>query len=220
MLTRVFAVPEIRCQKALLATGNTGDAEAAMNWLVSECTWDPATFVLTLLLPVLYFSSHTWKVRLWRQRHPDRTLTRAKYPADPDIDAPIDLSAYALASGGSGSGAAAAAPDTSALEDMGFSKAQAIKALRVNGGNIEIAVAWLFENPDDPGEEPGAASAESDAGPSGGSTGAGAPAGDSSLPALYKLKSFISHKGPSVHSGHYVAHVRKLDSDDGWVLFK
>jgi ubiquitin carboxyl-terminal hydrolase 5/13 len=42
------------------------------------------------------------------------------------------------------------------------------------------------------------------------------PAGSSSLPAKYNLKAFISHKGPSVHSGHYVAHI-KVGSD--WVLF-
>lgn len=42
------------------------------------------------------------------------------------------------------------------------------------------------------------------------------PAGTSSLPANYELKAFISHKGPSVHSGHYVAHIR-VGND--WVLF-
>ncbi|KAJ8689680.1 ubiquitin C-terminal hydrolase Ubp14 [Pleurotus ostreatus] len=31
------------------------------------------------------------------------------------------------------------------------------------------------------------------------------------------LKAFISHKGPSVHSGHYVAHIRVDDTN--WVLF-
>ena len=28
--------PKVRCQKALLATGNSGDAEAAMNWLFAH----------------------------------------------------------------------------------------------------------------------------------------------------------------------------------------
>jgi ubiquitin carboxyl-terminal hydrolase 5/13 len=32
--------------------------------------------------------------------------------------------------------------------------------------------------------------------------------------------AFISHKGPSVHSGHYVAHIRKGAAAQGeWVLF-
>jgi len=36
------------------------------------------------------------------------------------------------------------------------------------------------------------------------------------VPAKYRLKAFVSHKGPSVHSGHYVAHIRVGDE---WVLF-
>ena len=43
-------------------------------------------------------------------------------------------------------------------------------------------------------------------------------AGSRDLPALYRLKAFVSHKGPSVHSGHYVAHVRTGGQDE-WVLF-
>lgn len=38
----------------------------------------------------------------------------------------------------------------------------------------------------------------------------------SSLPANYQFQSIISHKGTSVHCGHYVAHVFK---DQEWVLF-
>lgn len=38
--------------------------------------------------------------------------------------------------------------------------------------------------------------------------------------AEYGLASFINHKGPSVHCGHYVAHVREGDGKGGkgWVL--
>lgn len=53
--------------------------------------------------------------------------------------------------------------------------------------------------------------------------------GSSTLPATYRLKAFISHKGPSVHSGHYVATVRQpqaglrgadgANKEDEWVLF-
>lgn len=56
--------------------------------------------------------------------------------------------------------------------------------------------------------------------------------GTKTLPAKYKLKAFISHKGPSVHSGHYVVHIKHPglvlesssnyvdgDPEDGWVLF-
>ena len=40
--------------------------------------------------------------------------------------------------------------------------------------------------------------------------------GTTEAPVRYALKSFVSHKGPSVHSGHYVAHIRVGDE---WVLF-
>ena len=49
------------------------------------------------------------------------------------------------------------------------------------------------------------------------SSAAPAVGGSSTLPARYRLKAFISHKGPSVHSGHYVAHIRT--EGEGWVLF-
>ena len=50
--------------------------------------------------------------------------------------------------------------------------------------------------------------------------------GSATLPAKYRLKGFISHKGPSVHSGHYVATIRQPQAglnegerEDEWVLF-
>jgi ubiquitin carboxyl-terminal hydrolase 5/13 len=79
----------------------------------------------------------------------------------------------------------------------------------MQGGSVERSIEWLFSHPDDMGDSDATAPAAS------------APSerkvlGSSSLPARYKLSSFISHKGPSVHSGHYVAHVA---TDKGWVLF-
>lgn len=68
---------------------------------------------------------------------------------------------------------------------------------------------WLFNHPDDQGDDgsvPAAPSAPKE------------PLGSSSLPAEYRLKAFISHKGPSVHSGHYVAHIWEGE-ETGWVLF-
>ena len=62
---------------------------------------------------------------------------------------------------------------------------------------------------DDPGEEAGAVVAPS--------ASKDLP-GSSTLPAAYRLKAFISHKGPSPHSGHYVAHVW-TGEEKGWVLF-
>ncbi|PCH32979.1 ubiquitinyl hydrolase [Wolfiporia cocos MD-104 SS10] len=156
--------PTVRCQKALLATGNS-DAEAAMEWLFA---------------------------------HMD----------DPDIDAPIVPP---------GSGSAAPEPpqeQVSMLAEMGFTQAQARKALRETGGDAERAVEWLFSHPEDSGE---------DTAPSAASEAPKATVGGSSeLPAKYRLKAFISHKGPSVHSGHYVAHIRvdgPAVGGESWVLF-
>lgn len=83
-------------------------------------------------------------------------------------------------------------------------------------GNPERAVEWLFSHPDDMGETADASAPSTST--------KSQPGGDASLPAQYRLKAFISHKGPSVHSGHYVAHIRTDDifSEDGpgqWVLF-
>ncbi|KAF9445641.1 ubiquitinyl hydrolase [Macrolepiota fuliginosa MF-IS2] len=159
--------PTIRCQKALLATGNQG-AEVAMEWLF-------------------------------------------EHMEDPDIDEPIRVPA----GGGAGGAGAKQKPEPSAemvsmLADMGFTSAQAKKALRETDNDMERAVEWLFSHPDDDGSE---------APPPASSTPATATAtvkGTKTVPARYALKAFISHKGPSVHSGHYVAHIRK---GEDWVLF-
>ena len=126
------------------------------------------------------------------------------------------------------------------IADMGFSPAQARKALRETvsqaisftfhcfmtladdqDGNPERAIEWLFNNPGDAGEEEAApAPAAAPAGTSSNDIG-----GSANLPANYRLKAFISHKGPSVHSGHYVATIRQpqrglaAESEDEWVLY-
>ena len=95
--------PQIRCQKALLATGNS-DPEAAMEWLFAhmedpgrslttfKCS--PASLVLTILAVCLL-----------------------------DIDAPIAQTTR-------GGGAEPSPEQIDLLADMGFSPAQARKALR------------------------------------------------------------------------------------------
>ncbi|KNZ44747.1 uncharacterized protein VP01_8877g1, partial [Puccinia sorghi] len=113
----------------------------------------------------------------------------------------------------------------SMLMDMGFTANQAKKALGETEGNVERAVEWLFSHPDDDGTT---TNNEEDVKRRGGE-GSGARHGDRRLPARYKLRGFISHKGPSVFSGHYVAHVRSHhplnlpelanNLDHRWVLF-
>ncbi|VDC03208.1 unnamed protein product [Peniophora sp. CBMAI 1063] len=155
--------PEIRCQKALLATGND-NAEVAMEWLFA---------------------------------HMD----------DPDIDAPIQLPGA-----GARAGPEPSAEQVAMLADMGFTSAQASKALRETGGNPERAIEWLFSHPDDDGSSSSAAPASDSAAQE------KKVVGNPNLPAKYRLRAFVSHKGPSVHSGHYVAHIRQGETDD-WVLF-
>ncbi|KAF9170693.1 hypothetical protein BGX21_006293 [Mortierella sp. AD011] len=155
---QMMGFPLIRCQKALLATGNQG-SEVAMDWLI-------------------------------------------QHMEDPDIDDPIVSKT---------SSASNASPEQVAqLADMGFTDKQAKKALKETGGNMERAVEWLFSHMDTPindDEEEGAA-------PAAGQTQT--IAGDATKKGHYRLASFISHKGPSVHCGHYVSHIKKGNQ---WVLF-
>lgn len=71
---------------------------------------------------------------------------------------------------------------------------------------------WLFSNPDDAGDTEDAAPAPAEQPKTAKKVG-----GSTTLPAQYRLKAFVSHKGPSVHSGHYVAHIRT--ETEGWVLY-
>jgi ubiquitin carboxyl-terminal hydrolase 5/13 len=77
------------------------------------------------------------------------------------------------------------------------------------GNDLGRAIDWLFSHPDDAGQDEAATSSSA--------VGAASPGGSTALPAGYRLKAFISHKGPSVHSGHYVAHIRV--EGDQWIFF-
>lgn len=112
---------------------------------------------------------------------------------DPDIDVPVDLSTSGSATSG---GAGTADPEKLAmLESMGLSGPRAVKALKETGGDVQRAIEWLFNHPDDDGadaveEEAPAA----DAGPK-------KEAGSSELPAKFQLQSIVCHKGTSIHAG-------------------
>ncbi|CAB4397730.1 unnamed protein product [Rhizophagus irregularis] len=95
--------------------------------------------------------------------------------------------------------------DIAKLTDMGFSQSRAKKALGETNNDVQRAIEWLFSHED------------SNEGLSLQSSHNGNGAfGDSKLPANYQLHSVISHKGTSLHCGHYVAHVYK---DQQWVLY-
>lgn len=138
-------------------------------------------------------------------------------PNPADIDEPISAAQMAQASGNAAASASTSGGPSdeqiSMVSDMGFTAAQARKALRQTGGSIEGAIEWLFSHPDDQGEEAGASEpAETSAGRQ-----QATQRGSKTLPASYRLKAFISHKGSSVHTGHYVAHIHY--PEHGWVLF-
>ena len=44
------------------------------------------------------------------------------------------------------------------------------------------------------------------------------PRGSSTFPVKYKLETFISHKGPRMHTGHYVTHIRGGGDEEDGVL--
>ncbi|KAF9926454.1 hypothetical protein BGZ67_008096 [Mortierella alpina] len=126
---------------------------------------------------------------------------------DPDIDDPIVANTSS-----SGATSAAVSPEQIAqLADMGFTDKQAKKALKETGGNMERAVEWLFSHIDTPMDD----NEDEEAAPAAGAS-AQALAGDVTKQGHYQLSSFISHKGPSVHCGHYVSHIKKGDQ---WVLY-
>lgn len=167
-LLQSMGFPLIRCQKALLATGNTDNSEVAMEWLFNHME-------------------------------------------DPTIDEPIKPSDVP---GAAPASSTASEEQIGMLVEMGFTSSQARKALIETQGNAERAVEWLFSHPDDPGMEEGAPSSEEASASS--SAAATDKYGSTDVPVRYRLKAFISHKGPSVHSGHYVAHIQVGEQ---WVLF-
>ncbi|WAR56508.1 hypothetical protein PtB15_7B357 [Puccinia triticina] len=115
----------------------------------------------------------------------------------------------------------------SMLMEMGFTSNQAKKALGETDGNVERAVEWLFSHPDDDGSTIANVGSTVTSEPAGAAVQNGTRVGDKSLPARFKLRGFISHKGPSVFSGHYVAHVNSnlpahspsALKGEHWVLF-
>ncbi|CAG8554927.1 18608_t:CDS:10 [Acaulospora morrowiae] len=106
---------------------------------------------------------------------------------DADIDSPIT---------GSGTQEPSES-DIIQLMDMGFQQSKVKKALAET-----VAVEWLFNHPEEVDEQENIDN--------------NFTFGVSTLPAEYQLHSVISHKGTSVHCGHYVVHVLK---DQGWILF-
>ncbi|KAK4151610.1 hypothetical protein C8A00DRAFT_35758 [Chaetomidium leptoderma] len=126
---------------------------------------------------------------------------------DPDIDVPLNLS-------GTSETYTADPEKLVMLESMGLGGPRATKALKETNGGVERAIEWLFSHPDDQGES------EEAAGPNEVPSKDAAEVGSSTLPANFQLQSIVCHKGTSIHTGHYVAFIRKKFGDEtSWVLF-
>jgi ubiquitin carboxyl-terminal hydrolase 5/13 len=96
---------------------------------------------------------------------------------------------------------------------MGFSRAHALRALSLSNNNVEVAVDWALNTPEDssalnllvessPQSPPPLQQAKTTTYRDG--TG------------KYNLIAFISHIGNHPSSGHYVAHILK---DGRWIIF-
>ena len=86
-------------------------------------------------------------------------------------------------------------------------------SFKATSGNVEMAIDWIFTNPDLSLQPSG--TNKSDAGQS-----------DEQLTTSdspkYELVAFVSHMGTSTSCGHYVAHVKnqaKEDDQSDWIIF-
>ncbi|KAF7269329.1 hypothetical protein GWI33_017650 [Rhynchophorus ferrugineus] len=104
--------------------------------------------------------------------------------SDPDFAAPFQPP---------GTESASSSEAVATIVSLGFTSAQAVKALRSTDNNVERAIDWIFSHPDDvdiPKFRDG--------------------------PGKYRLVAFVSHMGTSTMVGHYVAHILK---DGQWIIF-
>ncbi|XP_077509583.1 ubiquitin specific protease 5 isoform X1 [Amblyomma americanum] len=116
--------------------------------------------------------------------------------ADPDYAAPfVQPGAFQ-----------ADAEAVAAIESMGFSRDQAMKALKATDNNPERAIDWIFSRTDELQAENRDDAMDTDV--------VGPHIRDGS--GKYQLVAFISHMGESTMVGHYVCHIFK---DGRWVIF-
>jgi ubiquitin carboxyl-terminal hydrolase 5/13 len=107
---------------------------------------------------------------------------------DTDIDLPLDVGPSVNAS------ESVVFEKIEALGQMGFGPHQARKALKETGGDMERAVDWLFNHPDEQGDFEEEKVDQTENSPKG-------QHGSDKLPAKFQLQSIICHKGASIHAG-------------------
>ncbi|SMN21296.1 similar to Saccharomyces cerevisiae YBR058C UBP14 Ubiquitin-specific protease that specifically disassembles unanchored ubiquitin chains [Maudiozyma saulgeensis] len=100
---------------------------------------------------------------------------------------------------------------------MGLDGKLSKKALLLNQGDVNRSIEWVFNNMDDDGEIDEISTTTNIDGNNNEVKEYGY-----TEPPRYKLRGVVCHKGNSVHSGHYVAFIRKSVPDmpgEQWVLY-
>lgn len=95
---------------------------------------------------------------------------------------------------------------------MGFSRTHAVRALSSANNNVEAAVDWALNTP----EDSSALNALAPSSPHSPPTSQQEKIQHHDGSGKYRLMAFISHIGNHPSSGHYVAHILK---DGRWVIF-
>lgn len=122
-----------------------------------------------------------------------------EHQSDPDFEDPLPVR-----SGSKKSKEIAVSEESLAtLMSMGFTRAQATKALRMTDNNLERAADWIFSH---------AAELEEMETDQPQDTGPQCIDGD----GKYKLVALVSHMGTSTFCGHYVCHILK---EGRWVIY-
>ena len=133
---------------------------------------------------------------------------------NPILQTPLPTEAPAKGNGGAKAAVSYDAEALMMITSMGLSEKQAKRGLRKCDFNTERAIDFIFNHMDDPDSEDGAGEAmDVD------QVSQVASAFENSNPGAgnYKLQSFITHLGASIHAGHYVAHNRA--ENDKWIYF-
>ncbi|KAK3734675.1 hypothetical protein QZH41_009289, partial [Actinostola sp. cb2023] len=116
-----------------------------------------------------------------------------EHMADPDFNEPLRLPQSKCSS------AAISEESVAILMSMGFTKDQAIKALKATDNVLERAADWIFSHAHELDQMVVDEETQHKDGP-----------------GKYRLMAFISHMGTSTMCGHYVCHVLK---DGRWVIY-
>lgn len=123
-----------------------------------------------------------------------------EHMGDPDFSAPLSLPAS-----GSTGPTSVDEEAVGVITAMGFTRNQAIKALKATNNNLERAADWIFSHAQEFDTLEDESQGNQDSGPQY-KDGTG----------KYRLVAFISHMGTSTMCGHYVCHVLK---EGRWVIF-